>query len=69
MILHAVAMGPSAIDCLKGGKNSRVPTIGIFENAKAIVDRLMKEENRSVFIVANMGLCIIPHHQIMLLSQ
>lgn len=54
--LHGVAMGPSAYECLKGGVGKTDPVIGTFENAREVVNRITKEENRSVLIVANMGL-------------
>mmetsp|Transcript_15303 Transcript_15303/g.20974 ORF Transcript_15303/g.20974 Transcript_15303/m.20974 type:complete len:279 (-) Transcript_15303:257-1093(-) len=54
-VIQSISMGPNSATCLKGGKGASAPASGAFENAQFIVDQLTAS-NRSVFIVANIGL-------------
>lgn len=68
--VRIVSVGPNSANCLKGGRNKEAIAHGVFENAQYIIDRENNVYNRSVFVVANMGLwyndekeyaAVVPH--------
>jgi hypothetical protein len=52
----AISMGPNSRECLKGGKGKYAPASGAYENAEDIVRRINFEQNKSVAVLANIGL-------------
>jgi hypothetical protein len=54
--MRIISLGPNSATCLKGGLGRNAISNGAFENAAYIVDRENNVFNRSVFVVANMGL-------------
>lgn len=54
--LRVISLGPNSATCLKGGQGRSGPSNGAFENAAYMIDRENNVFNRSVFVVANMGL-------------
>lgn len=70
LYIRIVSIGPNSANCLKGGRNKEAIAKGVFENAAYIIDRENNVYNRSVFVVANMGLwyndeteysAVVPH--------
>ncbi len=56
LYVRIISMGPNSADCLKGGLNKDAPANGIYENAAYVIDQENNLFNRSVFVVANIGL-------------
>jgi hypothetical protein len=54
--MRIISIGPNSATCLKGGQGRNGPANGAFENAAYMIDRENNVYNRSVFVVANMGL-------------
>lgn len=54
--MRIISMGPNSATCLKGGQGRNAPANGAYENAAYIIDRENNVFNRSVFVVANIGL-------------
>jgi hypothetical protein len=54
--VRIVSLGPNSAECLSGGQGVQAPAAGAFENAAYMIDRENNVYNRSVFVVANMGL-------------
>lgn len=54
--LHQISMGPNSKQCLEGGVGNTNHIVGVYENARHIVNYINKVENRSVLLLANLGL-------------
>jgi len=61
--VRIISMGPNSADCLKGGRAKNAIANGVFENAAYVIDRENNVYNRSVFVVANMGLWYNDEHE------
>lgn len=61
--VRIISMGPNSADCLKNGLGKNAIANGVFENAAYVIDRENNVYNRSVFIVANMGLWYNDEHE------
>lgn len=54
--MYAISMGPKSIGCLKDGLGEKAPGGGVFENPAHIIKEINMKYNRSVVVIANMGL-------------
>ena len=54
--IRIISMGPNSSNCLKGGLGKLSPALGAYENAAYYIDKENNILNKSVYVIANIGL-------------